>query len=123
MKDDVTPRKGKLETLNLHVGGRRSSLKKKKSRTRTFTPFSLFLFSGAYQPSHDLKLRFYAYFKQATEGPCNASKPAFWDVVGKLKWEAWKKLGNMPKHEAMNNYVEELKKVRFSFSFFWPVNF
>ncbi|KAL0268345.1 UNVERIFIED_CONTAM: hypothetical protein PYX00_010322 [Menopon gallinae] len=67
--------------------------------------------NGAYQPSHELKLRFYAYFKQATEGPCTGSKPGFWDVVGRVKWEAWKKLGNMSKEDAMNNYVEELKKI------------
>ncbi|PSN41072.1 hypothetical protein C0J52_10614 [Blattella germanica] len=56
-------------------------------------------------------LRFYAYFKQATEGPCTASRPAFWEVVKKMKWDAWNKLGNMSQEEAMNNYVEELKKI------------
>nr|CAD7394236.1 unnamed protein product [Timema cristinae] len=67
--------------------------------------------SGSYQPSHELMLRFYAYFKQASEGPCTAARPAFWEVVKKMKWDAWNKLGNMPREEAMNNYVEELKKV------------
>nr|CAD7569761.1 unnamed protein product [Timema californicum] len=66
---------------------------------------------GSYQPSHELMLRFYAYFKQASEGPCTAARPAFWEVVKKMKWDAWNKLGNMPREEAMNNYVEELKKV------------
>ncbi|XP_067004062.2 acyl-CoA-binding domain-containing protein 5 isoform X2 [Anabrus simplex] len=56
-------------------------------------------------------LRFYAYFKQATEGPCKASRPAFWEVIKKMKWDAWNKLGNMSREEAMNNYVEELKKI------------
>ncbi|XP_031845968.1 uncharacterized protein LOC116432773 isoform X2 [Nomia melanderi] len=56
-------------------------------------------------------LRFYAYYKQATEGPCQHSKPAFWEVVKKAKWEAWCRLGNMSTTEAMNNYVEELKKI------------
>ncbi|XP_069703645.1 acyl-CoA-binding domain-containing protein 4 isoform X1 [Periplaneta americana] len=67
--------------------------------------------NGSYQPSHELMLRFYAYFKQATEGPCMASRPAFWEVVKKMKWDAWTKLGNMSREEAMNNYVEELKKI------------
>jgi Acyl-CoA-binding protein len=40
-----------------------------------------------------------------------APRPAFWEVVKKMKWEAWNKLGNMSQEEAMNNYVEELKKV------------
>lgn len=40
-----------------------------------------------------------------------APRPAFWEVVKKMKWEAWNRLGNMSQEEAMNNYVEELKKV------------
>ncbi|OAD55715.1 Acyl-CoA-binding domain-containing protein 5, partial [Eufriesea mexicana] len=67
--------------------------------------------SGAYQPSNEIMLRFYAYYKQATEGPCQQSKPAFWEIVKKTKWDAWTRLGNMSRTEAMNNYVEELKKI------------
>lgn len=67
--------------------------------------------NGSYQPSHDLMLKFYSYYKQATEGPCNDPKPGFWEVVKKAKWVAWSKLGNMSKEEAMKNYVEELKKI------------
>ncbi|KAK3930199.1 Acyl-CoA-binding domain-containing protein 5 [Frankliniella fusca] len=67
--------------------------------------------NGAFQPSHDLMLRFYAYFKQATEGPCKGSRPAFWEVVAKVKYDAWAKLGNMPAEEAMKNYVDELKQI------------
>lgn len=67
--------------------------------------------NGAYQPSHELQLRFYAYFKQATKGPCQQPKPAFWEVVKKAKWDAWMRLGNMSRNEAMNNYVDELKKI------------
>jgi len=60
-------------------------------------------------------LRFYSYYKQAIEGPCQQSKPAFWEVVKKAKWDAWTRLGNMSRTEAMNNYVEELKKVNMDF--------
>ncbi|XP_076240431.1 uncharacterized protein LOC143182974 [Calliopsis andreniformis] len=67
--------------------------------------------NGAYQPSNEIMLRFYAYYKQATEGPCQQPKPAFWEVIKKAKWDAWTRLGNMSKTEAMNNYVEELKKI------------
>lgn len=45
------------------------------------------------------------------EGPCQQPKPAFWEVVKKAKWDAWMKLGNMSRQEAMNNYVDELKKI------------
>ncbi|XP_043464741.1 acyl-CoA-binding domain-containing protein 5 [Leptopilina heterotoma] len=67
--------------------------------------------NGAYQPSNELMLRFYSYYKQATEGPCSNPKPAFWEVVKKAKWDAWTRLGNMSRTEAMNNYVDELKKI------------
>ncbi|XP_017884569.1 acyl-CoA-binding domain-containing protein 5 [Ceratina calcarata] len=67
--------------------------------------------NGAYQPSNEIMLRFYAYYKQATEGPCQQPKPAFWEVVRKAKWDAWTRLGNMSRTEAMNNYVDELKKI------------
>ncbi|VVC89679.1 acyl-CoA-binding domain-containing protein 5 isoform X2 [Leptidea sinapis] len=67
--------------------------------------------SGSYQPSNDMMLRFYSYFKQATEGQCDKPKPGFWDVVNRAKWEAWMKLGTMSQEEAMNAYVEELHKI------------
>ncbi|KAK3736018.1 hypothetical protein RRG08_009087 [Elysia crispata] len=67
--------------------------------------------NGAFQPSHELMLKFYSYFKQATEGPCRSPKPGFWDVVNRKKWDAWAKLGSMEAEEAMLLYVDELKKI------------
>ncbi|XP_078661362.1 acyl-CoA-binding domain-containing protein 5-like [Branchiostoma floridae x Branchiostoma belcheri] len=67
--------------------------------------------NGSITPSHETMLTFYAYYKQATIGPCDISRPGFWDVVGRAKWEAWNRLGNMPKEEAMDNYVDTLKKI------------
>lgn len=67
--------------------------------------------NGPFQPSQELLLKFYAYHKQATEGPCNTEKPYFWDIASKQKWNAWKSLGNMSQEEAMEKYVEELVKI------------
>ncbi|RZC35248.1 acyl-CoA-binding domain-containing protein 5A [Asbolus verrucosus] len=67
--------------------------------------------SGSYQPSNDLMLRFYAYYKQATLGPCTGKRPAFYDVVGRAKYDAWKGLGNMTKTAAMAKYVDELHTI------------
>ncbi|XP_058057399.1 acyl-CoA-binding domain-containing protein 5A [Anopheles bellator] len=67
--------------------------------------------NGPYQPSNDMLLRFYSYFKQAKQGKCCERKPAFWDVVNRAKWEAWNRLGEMPKEVAMQKYVDELKKI------------
>lgn len=58
-----------------------------------------------------MMLRFYSYFKQATEGPCRSRRPAFWDMVGKVKYDTWKRLGDMPREKAMQAYVEELRQI------------
>lgn len=66
---------------------------------------------GEFKPSDDLKLKFYAYFKQATHGPNDTPKPKFYQLVESYKWDAWKKLEEMSKKEAMMNYIRELKQV------------
>ncbi|KAJ6641449.1 Acyl-CoA-binding domain-containing protein 5 [Pseudolycoriella hygida] len=73
--------------------------------------------NGSYQPSNDMMLRFYSFYKQATLGSCKQPKPAFYDVVGRAKYEAYKALGNMPKERAMELYVEELNKIIETMSF------
>lgn len=69
------------------------------------------LLIGPYQPSYDMMLRFYSLFKQATDGPCKTRRPAFWDVVGRVKYDAWKKLGDMSREKAMESYINELKQI------------
>ncbi|XP_040922030.1 acyl-CoA-binding domain-containing protein 5A isoform X2 [Toxotes jaculatrix] len=66
---------------------------------------------GPFQPSNDMMLKFYSYYKQATVGACNIPRPGFWDAVGKAKWDAWDSLGDMPKEEAMAAYVDEMKLI------------
>ncbi|KAL2085681.1 hypothetical protein ACEWY4_019001 [Coilia grayii] len=66
---------------------------------------------GSFQPSNELMLKFYSYYKQATQGPCNIPRPGFWDPVGKVKWDAWNALGEMSKEEAMTAYVDEMKLI------------
>ncbi|XP_078272117.1 acyl-CoA-binding domain-containing protein 5A isoform X2 [Rhinoraja longicauda] len=67
--------------------------------------------NGSFQPSNELMLKFYGYYKQATLGPCNTTRPGFWDPIGKYKWDAWNSLGDMPKEAAMIAYVDEMKKI------------
>ncbi|XP_019958747.2 acyl-CoA-binding domain-containing protein 5A isoform X2 [Paralichthys olivaceus] len=66
---------------------------------------------GPFQPSNDMMLKFYSYYKQATVGVCSTPRPGFWDAVGKAKWDAWDSLGNMSKEEAMVAYVDEMKLI------------
>lgn len=57
-------------------------------------------------PGNEVKLRLYALYKQATEGPCNMPKPGMLDFVNKAKWDAWNALGSLPKETARQNYVD-----------------
>uniref|UniRef100_A0A3Q2Y7Y1 ACB domain-containing protein n=1 Tax=Hippocampus comes TaxID=109280 RepID=A0A3Q2Y7Y1_HIPCM len=56
-------------------------------------------------------LRFYGLYKQAMFGPCAVPRPGFWDPVGRYKWDAWSRLGDMSSASAMVAYVDEMKKV------------
>lgn len=67
--------------------------------------------NGSYQPSNGTKLNFYSYFKQATLGPCTQSRPPFWDIIGRAKYDSYKGLGNMSKERAMELYVDQLKTI------------
>ncbi|KND00132.1 uncharacterized protein SPPG_04474 [Spizellomyces punctatus DAOM BR117] len=58
--------------------------------------------------SNAKKLELYAFYKQATLGKCNIpTRPGWFDIAGRYKWDAWNRLGDMPKEEAMQHYLEE----------------
>ena len=38
---------------------------------------------GSFQTSNEMKLQFYAYYKQVTVGPCTGARPGFWDLVNR----------------------------------------
>ncbi|XP_031997398.1 enoyl-CoA delta isomerase 2 isoform X3 [Hylobates moloch] len=57
-------------------------------------------------PGNEVKLKLYALYKQATEGPCNMPKPGVFDLINKAKWDAWNALGSLPKEAARQNYVD-----------------
>lgn len=46
----------------------------------------LIFFPGPQQPSDQVRLKFYSYYKQATVGKCNTSGPGMFslDLVGKV---------------------------------------
>ena len=56
-------------------------------------------------PGNEVKLKLYALYKQATEGPCNTPKRGVFDLINKAKWEAWNALGSLPKETARQNFV------------------
>ncbi|XP_059801652.1 enoyl-CoA delta isomerase 2, mitochondrial isoform X2 [Hypanus sabinus] len=62
-------------------------------------------------PGNEVKLQIYALFKQATQGPCNSSKPSMLDFVNKAKWEAWNSLGKTSTEEARQKYVDLIESL------------
>ncbi|OWY95533.1 hypothetical protein PHMEG_00034440, partial [Phytophthora megakarya] len=75
------------------------------------------LFVESYQGPHRIltqensspKKDFYAYYQQATVGPCPTTTPP--TGLSKLelsKWERWRNLGNMTRQEAMKRYATAL---------------
>ncbi|XP_073976950.1 acyl-CoA-binding domain-containing protein 6-like [Rhodnius prolixus] len=58
----------------------------------------------------DQLLQFYAFYKQATVGKCNTSRPNWYAIEAKQKWDAWNSLGNMSSEEAMSKYIALLSE-------------
>ncbi|WP_097459276.1 acyl-CoA-binding protein [Mangrovitalea sediminis] len=67
---------------------------------------------GDFQPSNELKLEFYALYKQATEGDVSGKKPGMMDIVGRAKYNAWDKVKGLSADEAMQRYVHRLEELR-----------
>lgn len=81
------------------------------SLEKTFNKATVYLQSLASELNSAELLKFYALYKQATIGPCNISKPNWYQMQARQKWEAWKNLNDMSCDDAMNNYVLELSKL------------
>lgn len=56
-------------------------------------------------------LKFYAYFKQATVGPCKTTRPGIFKVVERAKYDAWYSVKELNKEQAMQGYIDEIKKI------------
>ena len=68
--------------------------------------------NGDFKPDNNLKLEFYALFKQATEGDVKGKKPGLTDFVGRAKYGAWEKLKGMSAEKAMQTYIGKLAEFR-----------
>ncbi|CAF1000951.1 unnamed protein product [Brachionus calyciflorus] len=67
--------------------------------------------NGPFQPSNEMLLKFYAYYKQATQGPCKTSRPGIFKVVERAKYDAWDSVRHLNKEQAMQGYIDEIKKI------------
>ncbi|MFO7528620.1 MAG: acyl-CoA-binding protein [Marinobacter sp.] len=67
---------------------------------------------GDFKPSNEMKLEFYALYKQATEGDVSGKRPGMMDFVGRAKYDAWDKLKGMSKEDAMQQYVDKIETLK-----------
>ncbi|WP_374964956.1 acyl-CoA-binding protein [Spongiibacter tropicus] len=67
---------------------------------------------GDFKPSNEMKLEFYALYKQATEGDVAGKRPGMMDFVGRAKFDAWEKLKGMSKDDAMQQYIDKLESLK-----------
>jgi acyl-CoA-binding protein len=63
------------------------------------------------RPDNDTLLKLYALYKQGSDGDVSGPKPGFFDFVGTAKYEAWAKLKGTKSDDAMQKYVDLVKKL------------
>jgi diazepam-binding inhibitor (GABA receptor modulating acyl-CoA-binding protein) len=64
------------------------------------------------KPDNNTLLILYALYKQSTKGDISNKRPGFTDVVGRAKFDAWAKLKGVSKEQAMQSYVDLVKKLK-----------
>ena len=63
------------------------------------------------RPDNDTLLKLYALYKQGSEGDVHGEMPGFFDFVGTAKYEAWAKLRGTPREQAMQNYIDLVRRL------------
>jgi acyl-CoA-binding protein len=58
------------------------------------------------KPDHEVLLKLYSLYKQATSGDVSGDKPGFFDFAGVAKYEAWESLAGTSSQKAMQKYVD-----------------
>jgi diazepam-binding inhibitor (GABA receptor modulating acyl-CoA-binding protein) len=58
-----------------------------------------------YVAADELRLQFYAYYKQAEEGDVVDDAPSIFWVRARHKWNAWNQLKGITKKYAMETYI------------------
>ncbi len=67
---------------------------------------------GDFKPSNEMKLEFYALYKQATEGDVSGKRPGMMDFVGRAKYDAWAELKGTSSEQAMQKYIDKLNSLK-----------
>ena len=63
------------------------------------------------RPDNATMLKLYSYYKQATEGDVQGSRPGGFDFVGGAKYDAWAKLKGTSRDDAMSTYIKQVERL------------
>ncbi|OHX11341.1 acyl-CoA-binding protein [Chromobacterium sphagni] len=63
------------------------------------------------RPDNQTLLQLYALFKQATEGDASGERPGMMDFINRAKFDAWEKLKGQSADDAMQGYVDVVKRL------------
>ena len=66
--------------------------------------------AGTIKMTDEEALILYKYYKQATVGDNNTSKPGMLNFTAKAKWNAWESEKGTKKEDAMTKYVQAAQK-------------
>ena len=58
------------------------------------------------RPDNATLLKIYALYKQGSTGDNTEKKPAFSDMVARVKWDAWSHLKGTSQDDAMQQYID-----------------
>jgi len=67
--------------------------------------------SLASRPDNDTLLQLYALYKQGSSGDVSGDKPGFFDFVATAKYEAWEKIKGLSSDDAMQQYIDLVRKL------------
>ncbi len=67
---------------------------------------------GEERPSNQLKLEFYALYKQATEGDVTGKRPGMTDFIARAKYDVREPLRGVSREDAMQRYLDRLEEFR-----------
>lgn len=64
------------------------------------------------RPANDVLLRLYALYKQGTHGDADDKRPGVFDLVGRAKYDAWKRAAGTAQEDAQRQYVALVTSLR-----------
>lgn len=64
------------------------------------------------KPDNQTLLQLYAHYKQATAGDVSGRRPGFTDMVGRAKYDAWKKVSGTSRETAMQAYIDLVARLK-----------